>query len=145
MPAPTRAAIGSFDVDLCREQSYNISDLQLHVQSNIPKLTCEQKGIYDRIMQMINDGCDGEHVLADMDERGVPCMRNRADPLSHQPWRRNAKERRGRPPTRWLDDVEKDIKLIGINHWKAIVTGRFNWWRIIVQKVVEQVMFLTDT
>ncbi|GFY52805.1 SPRY domain-containing SOCS box protein 3 [Trichonephila inaurata madagascariensis] len=28
MPAPTRAAIGSFDVDLRREQSYNISDLQ---------------------------------------------------------------------------------------------------------------------
>ncbi|GFS98753.1 ATP-dependent DNA helicase [Trichonephila clavipes] len=55
MPAPTRAEIGPFDVDLSREQSYNISDLQLYVQSNIPKLTCEQKGIYDRIMQMIND------------------------------------------------------------------------------------------
>ncbi|GFU94108.1 ATP-dependent DNA helicase [Trichonephila clavipes] len=50
-PAPTRAEIGLFDVELRREQSYNISDLQLYVQSNIPKLTCEQKGIYDRIMQ----------------------------------------------------------------------------------------------
>ncbi|GFX73264.1 ATP-dependent DNA helicase [Trichonephila clavipes] len=50
MPAPTRAQIGSFDVDLRREQSYNISDLQLYLQSNIPKLTYEQKGIYDRIM-----------------------------------------------------------------------------------------------
>ncbi|GFR07217.1 ATP-dependent DNA helicase [Trichonephila clavata] len=59
MPAPTRATIGSFDVDLRREQSYNISDLQLYVQSYIPKLTCEQKGIYDRIMQMINDGVGG--------------------------------------------------------------------------------------
>ncbi|GFX91419.1 ATP-dependent DNA helicase [Trichonephila clavipes] len=63
MPAPTRAEIGLFDVDLRREQSYNISDLQLYVQSNIPKLTCEQKGIYDRIMQMINDGVGGAFVL----------------------------------------------------------------------------------
>ncbi|GFQ81394.1 ATP-dependent DNA helicase [Trichonephila clavata] len=63
MPAPTRATIGSFDVDLRREQSYNISDLQLYVQSNIPKLTCEQKGIYDRIMQMINDGVGGTFFL----------------------------------------------------------------------------------
>ncbi|GFV96757.1 ATP-dependent DNA helicase [Trichonephila clavipes] len=59
MPAPTRAEIGSFDVDLRRKQSYNISDLQLYVHSNIPKLTCEQKGIYDHIMQMINDGVGG--------------------------------------------------------------------------------------
>ncbi|GFQ70200.1 ATP-dependent DNA helicase [Trichonephila clavata] len=63
MPAPTRATIGSFDVDLRREQSYNISDLQLYVQSNILKLTCEQKGIYDRIMQMINDGVGGTFFL----------------------------------------------------------------------------------
>ncbi|GFY58054.1 hypothetical protein TNIN_355011 [Trichonephila inaurata madagascariensis] len=33
MPAPTRAAIGSFDVDLRHEQSYNISDLQLYVST----------------------------------------------------------------------------------------------------------------
>ncbi|GFX45868.1 endonuclease-reverse transcriptase [Trichonephila clavipes] len=32
-----------------------------------------------------------------------------------------------RPPTRWLDDVEKDLKLIGINEWKAIATDRFHW------------------
>ncbi|GFV36860.1 ATP-dependent DNA helicase [Trichonephila clavipes] len=63
MPAPTRAEIGSFDVDLRREQSYNISDFQLYVQSNIPKLTCEQKGICDRIMQMINDGVGGTFFL----------------------------------------------------------------------------------
>ncbi|GFS97781.1 ATP-dependent DNA helicase [Trichonephila clavipes] len=63
MPAPTRVEIGSFDVDLRREQSYIISDFQLYVQSNIPKLTCEQKGIYDRIMHMINDGVGGDLLL----------------------------------------------------------------------------------
>ncbi|GBM81802.1 hypothetical protein AVEN_145968-1 [Araneus ventricosus] len=63
MPAPTRAATASFDVDLRREQSYNTSDLQSYVQSNHPKLTREQKGIYDRIMQMINDGVGGTFFL----------------------------------------------------------------------------------
>ncbi|GFV86134.1 hypothetical protein TNCV_671311 [Trichonephila clavipes] len=32
-----------------------------------------------------------------------------------------------RPPTRWLDDVDKDLKLIGINQWKVIMTDRINW------------------
>ncbi|GFW17607.1 ATP-dependent DNA helicase [Trichonephila clavipes] len=75
MPAPTRAEIGSFDVDLRREQSYNISDFQLYVQSNIPKLTCEQKGIYDRITQMINDGV-GDLLLG--------CTRRNRENISHQ-------------------------------------------------------------
>ncbi|GFW82469.1 ATP-dependent DNA helicase [Trichonephila clavipes] len=59
MPAPYRDATGSFDVDLRREQSCNISDLESYVQSNTSKLTCEHKGIYDRKMQMINDGVGG--------------------------------------------------------------------------------------
>ncbi|XP_039292573.1 uncharacterized protein LOC120353338 [Nilaparvata lugens] len=63
MPAPTRTATAAFDVDLHHEQSYNINDLQAYVQSNIPKLTWEQKGIYDRIMQMINDGVGGTFFL----------------------------------------------------------------------------------
>ncbi|GBL92218.1 hypothetical protein AVEN_91546-1 [Araneus ventricosus] len=63
MPASTRAATASFDVDLRREQSYNTSDLQSYVQSNIPKLTREQKGIYDSIMQMTNDGVGGTFFL----------------------------------------------------------------------------------
>ncbi|GFY29669.1 hypothetical protein TNCV_1812491 [Trichonephila clavipes] len=39
-------------------------------------------------------------------------------------------KRRGRPPIRWLDVVEKDLKLMGINQWKAIVTNRVNWGKI---------------
>ncbi|GFX66408.1 hypothetical protein TNCV_343821 [Trichonephila clavipes] len=35
--------------------------------------------------------------------------------------------RRGRPPTHWLDDVEKHRKLLGIYQWKVIVTVRVNW------------------
>ncbi|GFU19804.1 ATP-dependent DNA helicase [Trichonephila clavipes] len=33
MPAPTRAATDSFDVNLCREQNYNISDLPSYVHN----------------------------------------------------------------------------------------------------------------
>ena len=53
----------SFDVDLSREHSYNTGDLQSYIQPNIPKLTREQKGIYDRIMQMINNGVGGTFFL----------------------------------------------------------------------------------
>ncbi|GFU28627.1 ATP-dependent DNA helicase [Trichonephila clavipes] len=76
MPAPTRAEIGSFDVNLCREQSYNISDFQLYVQSNIPKLTCEQNGICDRIMQMINDGVVGASSWMHQEEPGKHFLSN---------------------------------------------------------------------
>ena len=55
IPPPTRAATGSFDVHLSRKHNYITGDLQ----SNIPKLTLEQKGIYDRTMHMINDGIGG--------------------------------------------------------------------------------------
>ena len=46
MPSPNRsaaAAAASFDVELRREKSYNTGDLLSYVQSNIPKLTTEQK------------------------------------------------------------------------------------------------------
>ncbi|VDM92530.1 unnamed protein product [Onchocerca ochengi] len=38
------------------KQNYNTADLLSYVQSNIPKLMFEQKGIYDQIMQTINNG-----------------------------------------------------------------------------------------
>ena len=38
--------------------------------------------------------------------------------------------RRGRPPTQWLDDVERDLKLMGINRWRAVAANRANWRRI---------------
>ena len=36
-----------------------------------------------------------------------------------------------RPATRWLDDVEKDLKSIGISLWKSEAWGRTRWKRII--------------
>jgi hypothetical protein len=56
MPSPNRSSAASFDVELRHEQNYNTGDLLSYVQSNIPKLTIEQKGIYDQIMQTVNNG-----------------------------------------------------------------------------------------
>ncbi|VDK69991.1 unnamed protein product [Onchocerca ochengi] len=49
MPLPNQSA-ASFDVELHYEQNYSVADLLSHVQSNIPKLKFEQKGIYDKII-----------------------------------------------------------------------------------------------
>ncbi|VDN02004.1 unnamed protein product, partial [Onchocerca ochengi] len=43
MPSLNRSAAASFDVELHREQNYNIADLSSYVQSNISKLTLEQR------------------------------------------------------------------------------------------------------
>lgn len=37
----------------------------------------------------------------------------------------------GRPATRWLDDVEKDLKSIGVSRWKNEARDRTRWRRII--------------
>jgi hypothetical protein len=37
-------------------------------------------------------------------------------------------ERRiGRPSTRWLDDVENDLKKINVNQWKIKARDRAKW------------------
>ncbi|BHF84822.1 hypothetical protein SprV_0902797400 [Sparganum proliferum] len=59
MPSPNRSAAASLHVDLRREENYNTLELLSYLQSNIPKLTLEQKGIYDQIMVTANNGVGG--------------------------------------------------------------------------------------
>ena len=42
---------------------YNTGDLLTYMQSNIPELTIEQKGIYDQIMQTVVNGVGGIFFL----------------------------------------------------------------------------------
>ncbi|VDM98572.1 unnamed protein product, partial [Onchocerca ochengi] len=56
--SPNRSAAASFDIELHREQNYNTIDVSSYLQSNIPKLTFEQKGMYDQINQTVNKGVE---------------------------------------------------------------------------------------
>jgi hypothetical protein len=37
--------------------------------------------------------------------------------------------RTGRPRLRWLDNVEADLRTIGINRWRLITKDRTEWWQ----------------
>ena len=56
MSSPNRSAAASFDVELRRELNYCTVDLLSYVQSNIPKLTLQQKSTYDQIMHTVING-----------------------------------------------------------------------------------------
>jgi hypothetical protein len=41
------------------------------------------------------------------------------------------KRRRGRPRLRWLDDVEADLRSMGVKRWRTKVFNREEWASII--------------
>nr|VZI10127.1 unnamed protein product [Spirometra erinaceieuropaei] len=63
MSSSSRSAAASLHVDLPREENYNTLELLPYLQSHIPKLTPEQKGIYDEIMRTANNGVGGMFFL----------------------------------------------------------------------------------
>ncbi|GFX64416.1 ATP-dependent DNA helicase [Trichonephila clavipes] len=64
MPAHTRAEIGSFDVDLRREQSYNISDFQLNHNwlSERAVLVAKNKDVY-QLNHFIQSSIQSEEII----------------------------------------------------------------------------------
>ncbi|GFS76124.1 endonuclease-reverse transcriptase [Trichonephila clavipes] len=40
---------------------------------------------------------------------------------------------RGRPPTRWIDDVENDLKILNIKNWQRVAAYRWNWRKRAVE------------
>ncbi|GFS48838.1 hypothetical protein TNCV_3025551 [Trichonephila clavipes] len=40
---------------------------------------------------------------------------------------------RGRPPTRWIDDVENDLKTLNIKNCQSVAAYRWNWKKRAVE------------
>ncbi|GFS77300.1 endonuclease-reverse transcriptase [Trichonephila clavipes] len=40
---------------------------------------------------------------------------------------------RGRPPTRWIYDVENDLKTLNIKNWQRVAAYRWNWRKRAVE------------
>ncbi|GFW94840.1 endonuclease-reverse transcriptase [Trichonephila clavipes] len=40
---------------------------------------------------------------------------------------------RGRPPIRWIDDVENDLKTLNIKNWQRVAAYRWNWKKRAVE------------
>jgi hypothetical protein len=60
------------------------------------------------------------------------------------------RRRRGRPKVRWLDDIQEDLREMGIEEWRRKAQDR-DQWRRIAQEVkahvglYSQVMMMTVT
>jgi len=39
--------------------------------------------------------------------------------------------RRGRPRTRWKEEVERDLQVLGVRRWRELVAGRKKWKDIV--------------
>jgi hypothetical protein len=50
-------------------------------------------------------------------------------------WNPIDRRSRGRPKTRWKDDVEADLRAVKITNWKTSIEDKLAW-----KKIVEQVI-----
>ena len=48
-------------------------------------------------------------------------------------WNTIDRRLRGRPKTRWIDDVEADLRGMKIANWKTSVEDKLTWKKIVLQ------------
>jgi hypothetical protein len=39
--------------------------------------------------------------------------------------------KKGRPPVRWLDDVQQDLQTRGVRNWEEMASDRIRWRGIV--------------
>ena len=45
-------------------------------------------------------------------------------------WKRTGKTNSGRPRKRWIEDIDEDIKIMGIRGWRKLCKERAEWKKI---------------
>jgi hypothetical protein len=45
-------------------------------------------------------------------------------------WKPMGRRNRGRPRKRWIEDIEKDIQIVGIRGWRKLCKARAEWKKI---------------
>jgi hypothetical protein len=48
-------------------------------------------------------------------------------------WNPTDRRSRGRPKTRWKDDVEADLRAMKITNWKTSIEDKLAWKKIVEQ------------
>jgi hypothetical protein len=45
-------------------------------------------------------------------------------------WKPMGRRNRGRPWKRWIEDIEKDIQIMGIRRWRKLCRDRAEWKKV---------------
>jgi hypothetical protein len=49
--------------------------------------------------------------------------------------------KRGRPYKRWIDEVEEDLKIMGIRNWHAVAKDHQEWRKIVLEADVHNRLY----
>lgn len=63
LTSPIRSGNDQYDRDLLRESTYNLQELGMYLEENLPRLQEEQKMAYEKIMEAISNQCGGFYFL----------------------------------------------------------------------------------